>query len=98
MEKSTRAEFSYVIFFWQFCADMSFACSHGIFYSQGMSYGIGCITFCNLHGTGSVLDFICEKKDLVQCSSEIFVDDRLPSYFLVVYTYNKVSFREIWIS
>lgn len=36
--------------------------------------------------------FICEKKDLVQCSSEIFVDDRLPSYFLVVYTYNKVSF------
>ena len=33
-----------------------------------------------------------KKKDLVQCSSEIFVDDRLPSYFLVVYTYNKVSF------
>ena len=62
------------------------------FTPRGCLYGIGCITFCNLHGTGSVLDFICEKKDLVQCSSEIFVDDRLPSYFLVVYTYNKVSF------
>ena len=54
-------------------------------------YLLQCLS-CNLHGTGSVLDFICEKKDLVQCSSEIFVDDRLPSYFLVVYTYNKVSF------
>ena len=35
------------------------------FTPRGCLYGIGCITFCNLHGTGSVLDFICEKKDLV---------------------------------